>query len=608
MNKANRLLLLVRQAIRPAFAGLIATTLFLVSAATPSLADNPLEVTAQDVISRMVHNSITMPEQWRVSAKAYLNGMRIGSGVLGWSPGLNVTLSLNSPLLQELGNIGMAFRPSGFVLAKSAQNEKVDATLVPYSELIHLLPLVFNREFLNEAMLLSMGEPRLLGSIDIHGRSAYILETRSNADTFRATLHASFNRLFADPELADFVSNYLGITPDMLQSFGDELTAQFMQMPSVATETVTRTYVDMQDYVILGVDQENWQRQWRTQLEAMGMATAESFPVPEFVVGNIITDDTGHLKSYTYSMSIALPAAFLKAVESAGNRDSDAAADANTAADVGAGNTEFAISVTMERTQSYWLAKEINGTFRIDLRGIDVPTSEPDMEPVLDYNIKLTLDWDLTKGADPKLLENFKLVQAEENWATAQQKMQEGDLAGAIAPLERLVNIIPNFIPALEPLANAYYTSGLAAQAAATFEKLWQLEPENLDYLNMVAFTYVEYGLDPAKGLLLATQARDMAGDNVWPSVLDTLAWAYYINDMLVEAEETALQAVEMGLQNEDEELGYYYFHLGVIFFQQEKYDAAREALVEAIKWQSEMAEEAAALINQIDQKQPGRQ
>ena len=92
----------------------------------------------------------------------------------------------------------------------------------------------------------------------------------------------------------------------------------------------------------------------------------------------------------------------------------------------------------------------------------------------------------------------------------------------------------------LRQLAGAAYTAGDSAQAKSYYEKVLEIAPKDSAVLNNLAWILVE-AKDP-KALPIAERAAAEAPDN--PSVLDTLAQAYAVNNEYGKAVEAQRRAI----------------------------------------------------------------
>jgi len=102
-------------------------------------------------------------------------------------------------------------------------------------------------------------------------------------------------------------------------------------------------------------------------------------------------------------------------------------------------------------------------------------------------------------------------------------------------------------------LASIHYQNRAYREAIDTYEKSIELDPQNPEALNNLAWIYatceeIEYR-DPIRALAYAEQAAEL---KPVPHILDTLAEAYYVSGLHQKAIMTIKRALAMDLRDRD--------------------------------------------------------
>lgn len=123
-------------------------------------------------------------------------------------------------------------------------------------------------------------------------------------------------------------------------------------------------------------------------------------------------------------------------------------------------------------------------------------------------------------------------------------------------------------------LANYYFSNGMKDSAMIAYEKALELDPNDSDSMNGLAWLLAEReeALDRALRLAKRATELDPSGSN-----LDTLGWAYYkLGDL-----DAAVEVFERCIEEWGEEAEFLY-HLGMTYGKQDRADLARRALTKA--------------------------
>lgn len=106
-------------------------------------------------------------------------------------------------------------------------------------------------------------------------------------------------------------------------------------------------------------------------------------------------------------------------------------------------------------------------------------------------------------------------------------ELLRGNRKQARALYEEAAGVAPRFVAALVSLSVILEADGERDAAIATYRRLLEVDPKNTTALNNLAYALAVYRKAPAEALPLAKRAAVQAPDD--PTVLDTLAWVYYL-------------------------------------------------------------------------------
>jgi Flp pilus assembly protein TadD len=127
-------------------------------------------------------------------------------------------------------------------------------------------------------------------------------------------------------------------------------------------------------------------------------------------------------------------------------------------------------------------------------------------------------------------------------------------------------------------LGVTFLRSGQKAAALEAFERVVELDPENPDALNNVAFLLADTGGDPAAALPHAERAAELR-PNDW-SIIDTLGWVHFLNGSLASAENRLRDSIALREQPAN------WLHLAHVLAEQDRLNEARQALERAAELQ----------------------
>jgi Flp pilus assembly protein TadD len=93
-------------------------------------------------------------------------------------------------------------------------------------------------------------------------------------------------------------------------------------------------------------------------------------------------------------------------------------------------------------------------------------------------------------------------------------------------------------------LAYAAWSQKNYKKAIDLYEKTLEIDIRNVTAMNSMGFILADTGIDPVRGLRLCKKAVDRKPDNA--AYLDSLGWAYFKNNELVEARTWLRRAMEL--------------------------------------------------------------
>ena len=160
----------------------------------------------------------------------------------------------------------------------------------------------------------------------------------------------------------------------------------------------------------------------------------------------------------------------------------------------------------------------------------------------------------------------------------------------AYAKLERITELDEAFSPpeGTEPdeaflLEMAvFFMSTVRNYEDATWlgERLLEMNTENSVYNNNLAMNYADADMQIERAYDLAVKANKLSPDD--PGHLDTLGWVLVRLGRYKEAESTLRQSIDLAQKAGMTNLGEIYYHLGVLYFETQRAEDAREMLLKA--------------------------
>ena len=94
-----------------------------------------------------------------------------------------------------------------------------------------------------------------------------------------------------------------------------------------------------------------------------------------------------------------------------------------------------------------------------------------------------------------------------------------------------LLKAEPGDLAVILDLAMAEYQAGKVADAIGYYERVLQLAPNNLAALNNLAFLLADTEGDPSRAVMLAQRTKQLAPND--PTLNDTLGWTYYVKGVI---------------------------------------------------------------------------
>ncbi|MBE3577015.1 MAG: hypothetical protein IMX00_04920 [Limnochordales bacterium] len=608
-----------------------ATALAFFASNVAVTAQEPLP-SAAEIFKANVAADAPLLNPFQLRAQLEVDGSQIADLTLGWSGGAIVSLQARLSTMPGFGEIAAALRPSGFALIKVGSSSQVLAPLVPYSQFLELLPRLANRALLADIIDSLASSARLIGETEIQGRRAYIIEWTLQPQAILAGMKTSLTRLATDDEVASLLAD-MGVPLDQVLEAWDVEIPEFIEAISAdsALPPLTyRQYVDAQNHVTLKNEVDIPE-----DLQSDELLTPFT---PQVELEEIITGEDGQIEKLVWHVTLDLPVQELVYIyatladtvvtttaDAAAEAESNEAANEEAPVDSQSPSLALDLRITLQRVGGGYLPAEISGRVRADRAALSVLEAlqpldegseelllapEPSSEPV-EHTFRLTLRWDTTRGAEPALVEDTRLLDAERSWQQAQAAVQADDWEAAIPPLARLTRQVPTFVLAHLYLSDAYEKVGEIWSAIGELEQVVMLQPQNWLALNNLAYTYVDHDIDAERGLELALEAYDLVPDPAPAFLLDTLGWAYYKNGQLEAAswylEESSIQLTEENKAGmyEPEEYAEYagilHYHLGAVYAARGMYDQAKVHLEISLQHDPDLTE-AHELLTQVNE------
>lgn len=202
-----------------------------------------------------------------------------------------------------------------------------------------------------------------------------------------------------------------------------------------------------------------------------------------------------------------------------------------------------------------------------------------------------------TNSAALKYLEGRALA-AQRLWPQAQASLEESiglnpqfslayqlladihiantNLAGAARQLEELISKKTNDVQSMAILGTLYERMDQPEQARAKYERILEINPQFVPALNNLAYLYTERLPQLERAHELAQKARQLVPED--PSVMDTLAWVLHKRGEDQQALPLLREAAQRVPGNAEIQ-----YHLGMVSYMLGQPDAARAALERAV-------------------------
>ncbi|HEY1218937.1 MAG: tetratricopeptide repeat protein [Bryobacteraceae bacterium] len=155
---------------------------------------------------------------------------------------------------------------------------------------------------------------------------------------------------------------------------------------------------------------------------------------------------------------------------------------------------------------------------------------------------------------------------------------RKGDPAGAIQAFQKAREILPDDVTVLSELALVLDSAQRWSEAMKVYEAAIRLQPNDGVSLNNDAFLIAEHGGDLDQALTRAQRATQLLPK--YPEVADTLGWIYLKKNL----SDQALDIFKRNVAQQPNSSTYRY-HLGMAWYQKGDKSQARQALVEALKY-----------------------
>jgi len=155
---------------------------------------------------------------------------------------------------------------------------------------------------------------------------------------------------------------------------------------------------------------------------------------------------------------------------------------------------------------------------------------------------------------------------------------RKGDLANAIQAFQKARELTPDDVLVLAELALVLDAAQHWSEAMKVYEAAIKLAPNDAVSLNNDAFLIAEHGGDLDLALTRAQRATQLLPK--YPEVADTLGWIYLKKNL-------SDQAIDLFKRNVEQQpnSSTYRYHLGMAWYQKGDKTQARQALVDALKY-----------------------
>ena len=121
--------------------------------------------------------------------------------------------------------------------------------------------------------------------------------------------------------------------------------------------------------------------------------------------------------------------------------------------------------------------------------------------------------------------------------------------------------------------------------AAAAYRRLLEVEPNNLEVLNNLAYILANDLGDPQSAIPLAERARGLAPGNA--EILDTLGWTYYQANRMDDARRVLEESVQARALPANT------YHLGRLYYERSNEELARTLLTQSLQLAQEAQDQA---------------
>jgi tetratricopeptide (TPR) repeat protein len=155
---------------------------------------------------------------------------------------------------------------------------------------------------------------------------------------------------------------------------------------------------------------------------------------------------------------------------------------------------------------------------------------------------------------------------------------RKGDSAGAIQAFQKAREMLPDDVTVLSELALVLDSAQRWTEAMRVYEATIKLAPNDGVSLNNDAFLIAEHGGDLDLALTRAQRATQLLPK--YPEVADTLGWIYLKKNL----SDQAIAIFKKNVADQPNSSTYRY-HLGMAWYQKGDHAQARQALVDALKY-----------------------